>query len=323
VIKAMDLPYQWKHCYNLFFLCTQSNLLFQHPHSLWATMKHTTAFATELTWPDYHAAVRDGQTPILIPIGSMEQHGHHMPLHVDVLLPTEFARRVALETGALVAPPFTYGYKSHQKSGGGNHLPGTTSLDGATLVASLKDVVKSFAMQGVRKICLVNGHFENSWFIVEAIDLALRELRWDGITDLKVVVLSYWDFVHKEAIAQLYPGGFPAGTWNMAGCWKLRSCWHCIRIWCTLTALSTIRRPPSRPMTSIRSSRSGRPARARCPRQKRRRWKRAISFCRFARPASSARCGRVRLKFLSPCLTGGPVVAPFFLAGDYCPKTGA
>ena len=113
-------------------------------------MKHTTAFASELTWPDYHAAVRDGQTPILIPIGSMEQHGHHMPLHVDVLLPAEFAKRVAPEIGALVAPAFTYGSKSHQKSGGGNHLPGTTSLDGATLVSALKDVVKEFARHGVR-----------------------------------------------------------------------------------------------------------------------------------------------------------------------------
>ena len=44
---------------------------------------------------------------------------------------------------------------------------------------------------------------------VEGIDLALRELRWDGITDVKVVVLSYWDFVHQDAIAKLYPGGFP------------------------------------------------------------------------------------------------------------------
>ena len=60
-------------------------------------MPLSSAFASELTWPEYEAAVRGGQTPILIPIGSMEQHGHHMPLHVDVLLPTEFARRVALE----------------------------------------------------------------------------------------------------------------------------------------------------------------------------------------------------------------------------------
>ena len=171
-------------------------------------MVDETVFAAELAWPDYHARVRDGAVPVLVPIGSMEQHGHHMPMHVDVLLPVEFARRVATEIGALVAPPFTYGYKSHQKSGGGNHLPGTTSLDGATLVAALRDVIKEFARHGVRRICLVNGHFENSWFIVEGIDLALRELRWGGIDDMKVVVLSYWDFVDKPTIARLYPEGF-------------------------------------------------------------------------------------------------------------------
>ena len=183
-------------------------------------MSLSTAFASELTWPDYDAAMRGGQTPILIPIGSMEQHGHHMPLHVDVLLPTEFARRVALEIGALVAPPFTYGYKSHQKSGGGNHMPGTTSLDGATLVSALKDVIKEFARHGARKICLVNGHYENSWFIIEGIDLALRELRWDGVTDVKIVVLSYWDFVDKAgdctALSQRF-SGVGTGAWRGLG----------------------------------------------------------------------------------------------------------
>jgi creatinine amidohydrolase len=166
-------------------------------------------FAAELPWPDYDAAVRDSRRPMLVPIGSMEQHGHHMPLHVDVLLPTEFSRRVAERIDALVAPPFTYGYKSHQKSGGGNHLPGTTSLDGATLVSALKNVITEFVRHGVRKIAFMNGHFENSWFIVEGVDLALKELRWDGITDVKIVVLSYWDFVTEETIKRLYPGGFP------------------------------------------------------------------------------------------------------------------
>lgn len=69
-------------------------------------------------------------------------------------------------------------------------------------------MVKEFARHGVRRICLVNGHFENSWFIIEGIDLALRELRWDGIADVKIVVLSYWDFVDKTTIARLYPNGF-------------------------------------------------------------------------------------------------------------------
>jgi creatinine amidohydrolase len=171
-------------------------------------MLDDSVFAAELSWPEFHARVRDGSTAILLPIGSMEQHGHHMPMHVDVLLPVEFSRRVALETASLVAPPFTYGYKSHQKSGGGNHLPGTTSLDGATLVASLRDVIKEFARHGARNICLMNGHFENSWFIVEGVDLALRELRWDGIEEMKIVVLSYWDFVDEQTIARLYPDGF-------------------------------------------------------------------------------------------------------------------
>jgi len=60
----------------------------------------------------------------------------------------------------------------------------------------------------VRNLCIVNGHFENSWFITEAIDLALRELGWSGIHDVKVVVLSYWDFVDKASIDKLYPDGF-------------------------------------------------------------------------------------------------------------------
>lgn len=172
-------------------------------------MSSRSVFAAELAWPDYKEAVAGGRSPILIPIGAMEQHGHHMPLHVDVLLPTEFARRVAGRIGGLVAPPFCYGYKSHQKSGGGNHMPGTTSLDGATLVGALKNVLTEFARHGVRAFALVNGHFENAWFISEAVDLALKELRWDGLRDVKVVVLSYWDFVTEETIRRLYPDGFP------------------------------------------------------------------------------------------------------------------
>jgi creatinine amidohydrolase len=108
----------------------------------------------------------------------------------------------------LVAPAFTYGYKSHQKSGGGNHLPGTTSLDGATLVQALKNVICEFVRHGARSFVLFNGHYENSWFIVEGVDLALKELRWENVTDVKIVVLSYWDFVTPETISRLYPDGF-------------------------------------------------------------------------------------------------------------------
>jgi len=163
----------------------------------------------ELAWPEYDALVKDGRTTVLLPIGALEQHGPHMSMNPDVLLPTAMAERVARQIAGLVAPVIAYGYKSQQKSGGGNHMPGTTSLDGMTLVGTIRDVLKEFARHGVRKVAMINGHFENSMFIVEGVDLALRELRWDGITDFKVVVLSYWDFVTEDTIRTIYPYGFP------------------------------------------------------------------------------------------------------------------
>ena len=165
----------------------------------------------ELAWPEYDRLVRHGKTTVLLPIGALEQHGHHMSMNPDVLLPTAMAERVARSIDALVAPPIAYGYKSQQKSGGGNHMPGTTSLDGLTLTSMLKDVLKEFARHGVRKVAMVNGHFENSMFIVEGVDLAIRELRWEGIKDFSVVVLSYWDFVTDETIRTIYPRGHVEG----------------------------------------------------------------------------------------------------------------
>ncbi len=162
----------------------------------------------KLPWTEYDALVRDGETPVMLPVGSLEQHGPHMSMNVDVLLPSAVAERVACKTGALVAPPVTYGYKSQPKCGGGNHMPGTTSLDGTTLVLVIRDVIKEFARHGVRKMILVNGHYENGWFLTEGIDVAIRELRWDGIRDMKVMLLSYWDFIGDQTIEKLYPEGF-------------------------------------------------------------------------------------------------------------------
>jgi creatinine amidohydrolase len=173
-------------------------------------MTDNSVFIGEMNWREYDARVRDGETPVLLPVGSLEQHGHHMPMNVDVLLPTAVCERVAIRTGALVAPTIPYGYKSQQQSGGGNHFPGTTSVDGATLTGTVRDIIRELSRHGVRSLAIMNGHFENSMFIVEGIDLALRELRAMGINDFRVMTLSYWDFIDDPAlIERLYPEGFP------------------------------------------------------------------------------------------------------------------
>lgn len=163
---------------------------------------------SELAWPAYAERVKDGAM-VLIPVGALEQHGPHMSMNPDVLLPTAIAERVAGEIGALVAPAIAYGYKSQQRSGGGNHMPGTTSLDGQTVTCVIRDVLKELARHGVRRVVLVNGHFENSAFITEGIDLALRELGWGGTHDFRCIVLSYWDFIDETTIDAIYKGSFP------------------------------------------------------------------------------------------------------------------
>ena len=163
----------------------------------------------ELDWITYQQAVSAEDAIIFLPIGALEQHGPHMSMNPDVLIPQAISEGASgLLDNALVAPPIAYGYKSQQQSGGGNHLPGTTSLDGITLTQTVRDIIKEFARHGARKIVMMNGHFENSMFLVEGIDLAIRELGWAGIDDINVMILSYWDFVDDETIERLYPDGF-------------------------------------------------------------------------------------------------------------------
>ncbi|HET8795607.1 MAG TPA: creatininase [Arthrobacter sp.] len=170
-------------------------------------MLRNSVYMEELDAFTYREKIAD-EGMVLIPAGAIEQHGPHMPMNVDVLLSRTMAGAVAQEISAVVAAPIVYGYKSQQRSGGGSHLSGTTSLDGATIIDIAKSLTLEFADHGVRRIAFVNGHFENYQFLYEGVDLAIRELKKSGIEDMKVVLLSYWDFVDDTTIAELYPEGF-------------------------------------------------------------------------------------------------------------------
>jgi creatinine amidohydrolase len=162
----------------------------------------------ELSWPEFEAKMQAG-TPVIIPLGATEQHGPHLPLGVDVYLPTGVAERVAKDVGAIVAPTIPYGYKSQPRSGGGESFPGTIGLDANTFSLVLRDVIRGLGHHGARRLVVMNGHFENCWPSVEGVDLGLRELRRDGIKDMTVMRLEYWDFVDRATLDKLFPEGFP------------------------------------------------------------------------------------------------------------------
>jgi creatinine amidohydrolase len=167
-------------------------------------MKET--LMNRLTWMEYQARVRDEQAPVFLPVGALEQHGPHLPLGTDAILSAAVAEGVAGETSGLVAPALAYGYKSQPKCGGGQHFPGTTSLDAQTLAHTVRDTVREFARHGVQKLVILNGHYENQWFLIEGIDLAMREL---GRTPLTIMRLEYWDFFTPRTLAKAFPDGFP------------------------------------------------------------------------------------------------------------------
>lgn len=165
-------------------------------------------FWAELTWPEAQAKVASGG-PVFLPLGATEQHGHHMALNVDVVLPTAVAEGVARAVGGLVVPAIPYGNRSQPRTGGGPAFPGTLNLSAHTFSLVVRDVIVELHRQGVRRIVVLNGHYENIWPGVEGIELALDQIGRDKVSDLTILRMDHWDFASQETIARMFPAGHP------------------------------------------------------------------------------------------------------------------
>ncbi|MBJ3776430.1 creatininase [Acuticoccus mangrovi] len=161
----------------------------------------------DLAFTEYEALVREKSPIVVIPCGALEQHGPHLPLATDAMIPTMLAERFVPAFGGIVAPTFTYGVRSQPKSGGGNHFCGTTSLWGSTYALMVADIVEEFGRHGVKKIVMLDGHTENQPFLVEGVERALVNLRRDGITDVRVIRLAYYMAIDAKLQATLFPDG--------------------------------------------------------------------------------------------------------------------
>lgn len=110
-----------------------------------------------LTWPEINEAVLAGKV-VLLPIGSTEQHGHHLPLDTDNFL----ARSVCLEAAklapreTLVMPTIPYGYNEHAQD-----FPGTIHITYQHFIEYCLDVCKSVAYAGFDRIIIIDGHGSN------------------------------------------------------------------------------------------------------------------------------------------------------------------
>src|SRR5689334_12421537 len=114
-----------------------------------------TAFQN-LTWKEAEERIRRGLL-VILPVGSTEAHGPHLPLATDVIISEEMARRAAKKLRAkgidtLVAPPLAYSVTDFSRE-----FSGTISIRKATAMALLRDICVSLYAQGVRLISIANS----------------------------------------------------------------------------------------------------------------------------------------------------------------------
>ena len=150
----------------------------------------------EMTSPNLRAGA-DGGIAIL-PIGSTEQHGRHLPVGTDTCLVSEIARRAAARIvdhrNVVVLPGLWISLAEHHMG-----FAGTLTLDFRTFVAVLRCTVGSLKRQGFRKVLLLNGHGGNVAALTVIVDELTRDL------ELPIAAATYW-VVAEAAFANILDG---------------------------------------------------------------------------------------------------------------------
>jgi len=155
-------------------------------------------YLEHFTWPEVAAAIENGYTTAVIPLGAVEQHGPHLPLSVDAERGTRLGLEVAKRLGrALVAPTVRIGCSEHHMA-----FAGTISVRASTLQAVCTDYCVSLARHGFTRICLVPSHGGNFAPLTSMLDElhgAVGEgCEILGYTDL-IEFLGVWKRVLAEA----------------------------------------------------------------------------------------------------------------------------
>lgn len=122
-----------------------------------STQTPPTVTLEELTWPEVEAAINAGTRTVVVPVGSTEQHGPHLPLATDALIGEAVAERTAERLGdALVAPPVRPGCSGHHMD-----FPGTVTVGPELLMDLLRAHARSLSAHGFEYVAFLPSHGGN------------------------------------------------------------------------------------------------------------------------------------------------------------------
>ena len=140
-----------------------------------------------MTWPEVDARIREGVDAVLIPIGTTEQHGHHMPLDTDCFIARSLSVRAA-ELGAgegvaiLVAPTLNVTLSWYHMQ-----FPGSMRLSTTTFLQVFREVCDSLVRHGFENLVAINGHGGNAAALTVAVN------HYFETTGRRVFLVQWWD----------------------------------------------------------------------------------------------------------------------------------
>src|SRR5207248_4938697 len=144
-------------------------------------------FLERMTWPEVEARIAQGVDAVLLPVGTTEQHGHHMPLDTDCVIARGLAERAA-ELGAeegvsiLVAPTLNVTLSWYHMQ-----FPGSLRLSTTTFLQVFREVCESLAHHGFDNVLAVNGHGGN----IAALTVAINH--YFETSGRPVFLVQWWD----------------------------------------------------------------------------------------------------------------------------------
>ena len=134
--------------------------------------------------PDLRKIIRKKKQIAIIPVGSIEQHGPHLPISTDSDIVTEIASKLSDKVRGILLPTISYGISDE-------HFPFfNLSIKKSTLSRILEDICESLNKNGISKIVIINGHYGN-------LD-SLRNFERKQKTRRKIKIFSYWKYMEKE-----------------------------------------------------------------------------------------------------------------------------
>ena len=138
--------------------------------------------------PDLRKIIKKQKKAVIIPVGSIEQHGPHLPVSTDSDIVTEVAKRVSEKCNFFLLPTLSYGVSFE-------HFPFfNLSLKEKTLEQILIDICLSLSSNDINTIFIINGHHGNQ----KTLENLSKKINQLSKKKIKVFVFSYWHFMKHE-----------------------------------------------------------------------------------------------------------------------------